>query len=73
VLKQHGGIDELEHKKELWWEKDVKQGALVASKQGKAITINKAHAMCGHMGQVEARAICNYYGQEITKEATSSA
>ena len=33
-----------------------------------AVTINKAHAMCGHMGHVEARAVCKYYGQELTKK-----
>jgi hypothetical protein len=33
----------------------------------KPITINKAHCMCGHIGQVEAREICKQYGQEITK------
>jgi hypothetical protein len=32
------------------------------------ITINKAHSMCGHMGQEEAHAICNFYGQELTKQ-----
>jgi hypothetical protein len=30
------------------------------------ITINKAHCMCGHMGQEEACEICNLYGQELT-------
>jgi hypothetical protein len=67
VLKQCGETDKLEHDEKLWWEKGVEQGALVANERGKAITINKAHAMCSHMGQVEARAFCNYYGQEITK------
>jgi hypothetical protein len=33
----------------------------------KPITINKAHCMCRHMGQVEARKICEIYGQVITK------
>jgi hypothetical protein len=32
------------------------------------ITIKKAHCMCGHMGQEEAREICNLYGQELTKQ-----
>jgi Zinc knuckle len=66
VLKQHE-TNKLEHDEKLWWEKGVKQGTLAANEQGKAITINKAHAMCSHMGQVEARAICDYFGQEITK------
>jgi hypothetical protein len=61
VLKQRGGINKLDQERALWWEKDTKQGALVTNEQGKAITINKAHAMCSHMGQVEARAICNYF------------
>jgi hypothetical protein len=32
------------------------------------ITINKAHCMCGHMGQEEARVMCNLYRQELTKQ-----
>jgi hypothetical protein len=32
----------------------------VATRGNKAITINKAHAMCGHMNQVKARGVCNY-------------
>jgi hypothetical protein len=64
VLKRRGDKND----KNLWWEMEVKQGVLAGNKQGKAITINKAHNMCSHMGQVEARAICNYFGQEITKQ-----
>jgi hypothetical protein len=41
--------------------------AMVAASTSKAITINKAHGMCGHMGHVETKAICDYYGQELTK------
>jgi Zinc knuckle len=33
----------------------------------KPITINTAHAMCGHMGHVETKEICDHYGQPITK------
>jgi hypothetical protein len=33
----------------------------------KPITINRAHCMCSHMGQVEAHEICEIYGQEIAK------
>jgi hypothetical protein len=32
----------------------------------KPIMVNKAHIMCGHMGHVEAREICDYYGQLLT-------
>jgi hypothetical protein len=40
----------------------------VADKQPLPITISRAHAMCGHMGQVEARGVCEYFGQEISKQ-----
>jgi hypothetical protein len=32
-----------------------------------SITINMAHAMCGHMGHVETKEICDLYRQPITK------
>jgi hypothetical protein len=35
---------------------------------GRAITINKAHDMCGHMGHVEAEEICDHFGQKISKQ-----
>jgi hypothetical protein len=41
---------------------------VAAAVGGKAITINKAHAMCKHVNQVETREICDYYGQSITKQ-----
>jgi hypothetical protein len=33
----------------------------------RAITINKAHDMCRHMGQVEAWEICEHFGEKISK------
>jgi Zinc knuckle len=35
----------------------------------KPITINTAHAMCGHMGHVKTKEICDHYGQPITKQS----
>jgi hypothetical protein len=35
----------------------------------RAITINKAHAMCSHMNHVE---ICDYYGRDLTKQGFSN-
>ena len=49
-------------------EADDEVGAAVAPGQSKPITISKAHAMCGHMGQVEARAVCEHFGQAICKQ-----
>lgn len=40
----------------------------VAGKTPLSITISRAHAMCGHMGQVEARGVCEYFGQVISKQ-----
>jgi hypothetical protein len=37
-------------------------------KHVKSMTINKAQVMCGHMGHVETKAICDYYGQPLTKK-----
>jgi hypothetical protein len=41
---------------------------VAAAVGGNASTINKVHAMCGHMRQVETKEICDYYGQSITKQ-----
>jgi hypothetical protein len=48
-------------------EQELTQNEVAAATSGKAITINKAHAMCRHMNQVETREICDYYDQDITK------
>jgi hypothetical protein len=45
-----------------------KEEIVAAAAGGVAITINKAHTMCRHVNQAKARAICNYYGQYITKQ-----
>ena len=42
--------------------------AMIAASTGKSMTINKAHVMCGHMGHVETKAICDYFGQPLTKQ-----
>jgi hypothetical protein len=69
------GRDEDGKKDEL--ESEIKQGftnlgvecsAAAANEQGsKTITINKAHSMCGHMGQVEARRFLTITGKRYLK------
>jgi hypothetical protein len=41
--------------------------AITVEEKNKEIAINKAHAMCGHMGQAEVQELCEYVGQGITK------
>jgi hypothetical protein len=42
--------------------------AITVEEKIKKITINKAHAICGHMGQAEVQELCEYVGQGITKQ-----
>jgi hypothetical protein len=63
--EEHGTTSELSNPNEGWDRCSMPVGDEV---NAVAVTINKAHAMCGHMGHVEARAVCKYYGQELTKK-----
>jgi ribosomal protein S26 len=57
-----------EHEVSLIEQELMRKEEVAAATSGVAITINKAHAMCGPMNQVETRVICDYYGQDITKQ-----
>jgi hypothetical protein len=70
VLKQRQVDDQKQETKIMMPAKLISdsEGKMMECKMAaKPIMINKAHCVCGHMGQVEACEICQQFGQEITK------